>query len=487
MIALAELLQQVDLLETDGDTSVRINKVEVDSRQIAEGDLFIAVPGYAADGTQYVEDAVRRGAVAVVATRPVTANVACKVVVKDIRSAVAQIAARYFEYPARDLKLLGITGTNGKTTVTHLLRSILEAAGESPGLIGTLGYYVGEHEHAPVNTTPGPLLLQKLLAEMREANCESVVMEVSSHALAMSRIEGLEFAAVGITNVSQDHLDFHPTFEDYRATKGRLLAQLESENGVAVLNRDDASYDYFAGGCGGRHLSYSFDDDSADYYLSNLKISATGSSFTLHTPRSENEIEIHLLGRFNVANALCAAAVAGAFGVDDDKIAVGLSTQSFVNGRSEPVKAGQSFTVLVDYAHTPDALIKIGETAREFCKGRLIMLFGCGGDRDRTKRAPMGAAACRHADLVVVTSDNPRSEDPLAIIEDIKPGLNNLTEIVIEPDREKAIEQALDLCRDDDLLVVAGKGHETYQIIGDKRTRFDDREVIVAHLRERYQ
>ncbi|MFH2054687.1 MAG: UDP-N-acetylmuramoyl-L-alanyl-D-glutamate--2,6-diaminopimelate ligase [bacterium] len=487
IIALAELLQHVELLETRGDLSVRINKVEVDSRQITKGDLFIAVPGYAADGTQFVADALSRGAAAILSTRPVEAPGVCNVVVKDIRSTVAKIAARYFDYPAHQLRLIGITGTNGKTTVTHLLRSILEASGESTGLIGTLGYYVGAHSYPPVNTTPGPLLLEKLLAEMRDHNCHSAVMEVSSHALAMSRVLGLEFAAVGITNVSQDHLDFHPTFEDYRATNGRLLAQLKAEAGVAVQNRDDESYDYFAGQCRGQHLSYSFDKQNADFYLSDLSIAATGSQFTLHTPKGEVEVKIDLLGRFNVANALCAAAVAGALEISPEQIAAGLSAQRFVNGRAEPVEAGQPFTVLVDYAHTPDALAKIGETAREFCKGRLIMLFGCGGDRDRTKRAPMGAAACANADLVVVTSDNPRSEDPLAIIEDIKPGLNNSTEVLIEPDREKAIKQALDLCTDRDLLVVAGKGHETYQIIGDQRLRFDDREVIIAHLKERYR
>jgi UDP-N-acetylmuramoyl-L-alanyl-D-glutamate--2,6-diaminopimelate ligase len=487
MIALADLLQGVEVLEVRGDTSVGINKVEVDSRQIERADLFIAVPGYAADGLEFVDDARGRGAVALVTTRPVDADLDCIVVVEDIRAAVAKIAANYFKHPSRKLMVIGVTGTNGKTTITHLVRSIFEAGGNRVGLIGTLGYFSGDKSYAPVNTTPGPLLLEKLFAEMRDEDTKYVVMEVSSHALAMKRVAELEFAVVAISNVSQDHLDFHDSFESYRATKAKLLELLKAEQGRAVLNRDDESYQYFASRINGPHFSYSLDDPQADFYLTSLDITAAGSSFTLHTPNGDVAVRVNLLGRFNVENALCAAAVAGALEISPEQIAAGLARQSYVSGRAEPVEAGQPFTVMIDYAHTPDALAKIGETAREFCQGKLIILFGCGGDRDRTKRAPMGAAVCKHADVAVITSDNPRSEDPLAIIEDIKPGLNHATEIVFEPDREKAIKQALDLCSENDLLVVAGKGHETYQIIGEQRLRFDDREVIERHLQERYR
>jgi UDP-N-acetylmuramoyl-L-alanyl-D-glutamate--2,6-diaminopimelate ligase len=363
-----------------------------------------------------------------------------------------------------------------------MIRSILQQRSLPTGLLGTLGYFTCKHSFEPKTTTPGPLELERLLSIMRDEQCRYVIMEVSSHALAMKRVEEIDFRVVGISNVSQDHLDFHESFEDYRDTKAHLLDLAKGQNRWAVLNLDDPSFEHFYRRLSCPHLTYSFENPNADVHLENLTIDADGSRFTLVTPLGTERVRLSLLGRFNVANALCAAATAIALGLDPLSISTGLAAQQFVSGRAEPIDVGQSFTILLDFAHTPDALAKIGAMAREICPGRLLIVFGCGGDRDPGKRPLMAEAACSHADVVVVTSDNPRSEDPLAIIEDIKPGLNHSTDTVIEPDRRKAIEHALSLCREGDLLIVAGKGHEDYQIIGRERLHFDDREVIERYL-----
>lgn len=487
MAAFADLVHEVKDIEISGDPATKINKIEVDSRLVEKGDLFVAVDGYALDGAQFIPDAIRNGAVAVIASRPVQAKLACFAVVSDIRSAVAKVAARFFGYPSRELTLVGVTGTNGKTTITYLVRSILRQLDREAGLIGTLGYFTGSRSLKAINTTPGPVDIERLLREMRDEDLNYAVMEISSHGLSMKRVEELHFKAAAISNITQDHLDFHPSFEAYRDAKAHLLDLMTGDDQHVALNLDDPSFDYLQGRVKCNLASFAVHNPAADFHVEELTLSTEGSQFKLVTPKGKVEINLKLLGRFNVANALCAATLGMAAGASLEQVVAGLNAQGMVHGRADRIETGRNFTVLVDFAHTPDAIDQIGCTAREICSGRLLILFGCGGDRDRTKRVPMAAAACRHADLVIVTSDNPRSEDPLDIIEDIKPGLNSGSESIIEPDRRKAIEAALSLCTEGDVLVVAGKGHENYQIVGSQKSHFDDREVIEQWLEGGHQ
>ncbi len=485
-ITLKELLETVDTTAITGDLSTPISKVEVDSRLIKNGDLFVAITGEKDDGAKYIPDAVVKGATAVVAAKDFPTDVPCKVIVKDMRSAVARIAARYHDYPSRRLRLIGVTGTNGKTTITFLLKSILENRGKPVGVIGTLGYFTGKHAFEAVNTTPGPIELERLFTIMVAERMRYAVMEVSSHALAMRRVEELAFQVVAISNVTQDHFDYHKTFESYRDAKAHILDLVDGKDQWAILNRDDKSFDYLFKRLRSSYLTFSLSDPKAELRLEDVEMSAAGSKFTLVTPLGSEHVDYQLVGRFNLENALCAAACAMAVGLDPWTIAKGLSERSFVTGRAHRIDVGQPFTVLVDYAHTPDALANILQTGRQLTKGRLLVLFGCGGDRDRTKRPLMGQVTSTTADVVICTSDNPRTEDPLAIIADIKPGLDWHKEVVIEPDRHKAIELALSMCRESDLLVVAGKGHENYQILGEHKIHFDDREVIENYLKGKY-
>jgi UDP-N-acetylmuramoyl-L-alanyl-D-glutamate--2,6-diaminopimelate ligase len=485
MVAFGDLVASVEDITITGDPLTEIAKIEVDSRLITTDDLFVAVPGHADDGRKYIADAVNRGAIAIVAPTPVEVPVRVSGRVADIRRALARIAAKFYNYPSRRLKLAVVTGTNGKTTITWLLKSILERRGKPVGVIGTLGYYTADHVFESVNTTPGPLEIERLLTIMVNEGLRYVAMEVSSHALSMNRVDELNFQVAAICNITQDHFDYHQNFENYRAAKAHLLDLVSGQDKWAVLNRDDASFDFLMKRVRSSYLTFSFDNPKADVRLEDVVMSTDGSSFTLVTPLGNERVNLKLLGRFNLENALCAATCALAMGLDPLTIAQGLSDREFVHGRAQKVNVGQPFTVLIDYAHTPDALAKIVDTARQICRGRLLVLFGCGGDRDRTKRPLMAQAASSRADIVIVTSDNPRTEDPAAIIEEIKPGLESGKETVIEADRRIAIHKALALCRPDDLLVIAGKGHENYQILGTTKIHFDDREIVEEYLRGR--
>ena len=478
-----ELVAGLDDAVISGDPNVTINKVEVDSRLVSANDVFVAIPGFADDGLKYVFEAVRRGAIAVVAPAEAPVGVSCYAKVGDIRRAIAKIAATYYEHPSRKLNLIGVTGTNGKTTITWLLKSIFEQSGKPAGVIGTLGYHTARQVFNAVNTTPGPLELERILDIMVKEGVRYAAAEVSSHALAMYRVEELEFRVAAISNITQDHFDYHKTLESYREAKAHILDLVAGKNKWAVLNRDDANFEYLYRRVKSSCLTFAINDSRADVRMENVKMSTSGSEFKLVTPQGNADVQLQLLGKFNLENALCAAATALAAGIELPQIAKGLGMRSFVHGRAQKVNAGQNFTILIDYAHTPDALGKILETARQIAKNRLLVLFGCGGDRDRSKRPLMAEAASTGADIVIVTSDNPRTEDPMKIIEDIKPGLDKSKKTIIEPDRRKAIEIALALCEEDDLLVVAGKGHENYQILGTNRIHFDDREVIEETLK----
>src|SRR3954447_6760620 len=458
-----------------GAADVEITGLAYDDRAVAPGTLFFCVPGFTRDGHDFAPDAIARGAAALVVQRPLGLGVP-EVLVDDVRAAMAPAAARINGDPTADLRAVGITGTNGKTTTAFLVRGLLEAAGRRTGLVGTVSAVVGGEERAMVRTTPEAIELQRMFAEMRDAGDEAVVMEISSHALQLHRADAIHWAVAIFTNLTQDHLVFHPTMEDYFRAKRRLF---EAGPEIAVINVDDPY---------GMRLAYDFPDairigiDSmhAQVRARDIESDAGGSRFTV------DGLELHspLPGRFNVLNVLGAVAAVRALGVDDATIAEALTHAVRVPGRFERVDEGQPFAVLVDYAHTPDSLDNVLRAARPLATGRVIVVFGAGGDRDRAKRPLMGAVACEHADVVIVTSDNPRSEDPRAIVGEILKGCG--AGIDVELDRRAAIGRAIGIAEPGDIVVVAGKGHEQGQEFADgRKVPFDDVTVAREALRAR--
>src|SRR3954468_17230812 len=470
----------MQLREVLGDAARAAPPVEVtalayDNRLVEPGTLFFCVPGFTRDGHDFAPDAVARGAAALVVERPLGLGVP-EVRVEDVRAAMAPAAARLHGDPTATLRAVGITGTNGKTTTAFLVRGLLEAAGRRTGLVGTVNAVVGGEERAMVRTTPEAIELQRMFAEMRDAGDEAVVMEVSSHALQLHRADAIHWAVAIFTNLTQDHLDFHPTMEDYFRAKRRLF---EAGPEIAVINVDDPY---------GMRLAYDFPDairigiDSmhAQVRARDIESDAGGSRFTV------DGLELHspLPGRFNLLNVLGAVAAVRALGVDDATIAEALTHAVRVPGRFEPVDEGQPFAVLVDYAHTPDSLDNVLRAARPLATGRVIVVFGAGGDRDRAKRPLMGAVACDNADIVIVTSDNPRNEDPRAIVAEVLQGCG--AGVDVELDRRAAIERAVGIAEAGDIVVVAGKGHEQGQEFeGGRKGPFDAVTVAREALRAR--
>jgi UDP-N-acetylmuramoyl-L-alanyl-D-glutamate--2,6-diaminopimelate ligase len=460
-----ELAPLVDALAAPrivGSLPPTITDISVDSRTALPGSLFVAVRGERVDGHRYAKNAVARGSVALVVENAVDVDVP-QIVVDDTRVAISRLADAFYDHPSQSLTIFGITGTNGKTTTTYLVRAIAEAAGIPCGVIGTLGGIFQQRTWALENTTPLAIELHHLLAEMRAAGARAVAMEVSSHALALGRVDDVRFRAAALTNVTRDHLDFHGTLAHYVAAKRHLfdLAPL------AVINLDDAVGRTFAGEFA-TATTYAI-ERVAQLRATNIVLQGDGSSFDaggLH-------VELVLPGRFNVANALAAIGLARAAGIDDDAIVRGLAAARAVPGRMERIGAF-GIDVIVDYAHTPDALANVLRAARETTRGRLIVVFGCGGDRDPGKRVEMGQIAAAAADAVIVTSDNPRGENPAAIAAAVAEGI--VAEVIL--DRRTAIRRAINDARAGDTVVVAGKGHETYQIIGEERLPFDDRDEV---------
>jgi UDP-N-acetylmuramoyl-L-alanyl-D-glutamate--2,6-diaminopimelate ligase len=453
---------------------VEVTALAYDNRAVTPGTLFFCVPGFTRDGHDFAPDAIARGAVALVVERPLGLGVP-EILVDDARAAMAPAAAALAGDPTAHLTTIGITGTNGKTTTAFIVRALLEAGGRSTGLLGTVTAVVGGEQHAVARTTPEAIDLQRTFAEMLAAGDEAVVMEVSSHALALHRADAIHWSAAVFTNLTQDHLDFHADMEDYFLAKRRLF---EAEPALAVINVDDPY---------GARLARDFPDalriglDSPEAQLraTNLQGDPSGTTFAVDGAR----LRTTLPGRFNVLNALGAVVVARELGIDDATIAAGLAGAERVPGRFEPVDEGQPFAVFVDYSHQPDALEAVLRTARELTHGRLIVVFGAGGDRDRGKRPLMGRAAAEHADVAIVTSDNPRNEDPQAIIAQVAQGAPDAERVV---DRREAIERAVALAAAGDVVVVAGKGHERYQEFEQGRTvAFDDVAVAREALRAR--
>ncbi len=504
-ITLGRLLEGIAPSRFDGSFETLITAVAYDSREAQPGGLFVAMRGEKTDGNRFIFDAIERGAVVIASEHPRPSwprdNVVCVtdiipprevprdvqwLHVSDARKTLATAAANYYGNPGRSVKVAGITGTNGKTTATYLLDSILRAAGHSTGMLGTIAYRTPAGERAATNTTPESLDLQKFLAEVRDAGGTHLTMEVSSHALAMDRVWATPFAVAVFTNLTRDHLDYHKTFDAYFAAKRRLFQGTGCGSpSAAVVNNDD-EYGRRLEHLAARVLTYGLERGAA-ITAEQLELRFSGLEFTARTPAGPLRVHSRLAGRINVYNILAAIGAAVALGVPLQAIEQGIRAQESVPGRFQSIAAGQPYLVIVDYAHTDDALRNLIETARGInAAGRIITLFGCGGDRDRSKRPLMGEIAGRMSQHVVVTSDNPRSEAPQRIIEDILEGLKKTTTpYEVEPDRARAIGLALDAAKKGDIVLLAGKGHETYQVLGDRTIDFDDREVAAEKLRER--
>jgi UDP-N-acetylmuramoyl-L-alanyl-D-glutamate--2,6-diaminopimelate ligase len=460
-----------------GDGATAIGAVTHDSRKAVAGTLFVAIKGLTADGNQFVEAARKKGAAAIASERPAQPG-SPWLQVPDAREALALLSAAVLGEPSRALDLVGVTGTNGKTTTTYLIDAALRAAGHKVGLLGTVLYRIGDRLADATRTTPEASDLQALLREMVDAGCSHAVLEVSSHSLELKRVVGCEFKVAVFTNLTRDHLDFHGDMDSYFQAKRKLFTDLVRPDGRSVINADDDRAADLVAASRAPVWTYAI-DKAADFRAENVQLGLEGTRFRIRGPSGTHEVRSGLVGRFNVQNLLAAFAASVAAGVAPETVLEGLAAVMGVPGRLERVAGAPGFAVIVDYAHTDDALKNLLETMRELGPSRVITVFGCGGDRDRTKRPLMGAVASRLSDVVIVTSDNPRSEPPEAILEEIQKGMNGgrKAERHAIVDRREAIARALEMARPGDAVVIAGKGHETYQVLRDRTVPFDDRQV----------
>jgi len=476
---LGQLTAGLDILERQADLEMEITGVSFDSRRTKPGEVFVAIRGFETDGHKYIPQAVQAGAACVVCEEKPDVDVPY-LIVQNSRRALAILSAEWFGHPARELKIIGVTGTNGKTTTTNLIKMILEeCTGEKVGLIGTNVNVIGDVEEEASRTSPESYDLQQLLRRMADAGCKWAVMEVSSHALVLDRVYGIQYEVGVFTNLTQDHLDFHGTMEAYLEAKSLLFNQ----SNKGVINLDDPHAAYLIEHARCPVMTFSEEDVTADIVAKRIRLHPHKVEFCVLTIGLLIDVEVGIPSRFTVQNALAAITAARQLGLDLHQAADALKKCHGVKGRMEVVPTGRDFTVLIDYAHTPDALEKVLTSCRELARGRLVCLFGCGGDRDPIKRPIMGEIATRLADFTIITSDNPRTEEPGKIIEDILKGVNApKSRYVVIENRREAIAYALDNAQKDDLIVLAGKGHETYQIIGKEKFHFDEREIVREHL-----
>ena len=475
---LRELLEGMEVISQTISPDTEITHVCVDSRATQKGSLFVAVPGNRCDGGHYARQAVDRGAVCVVCQSELPPDLPW-VKVRDARLALSQLACRWYGHPSRQLTMLGVTGTNGKTTVTYLLRHILQRTGMKTGLIGTVQNIVGEQTLPAQRTTPDALQIQQLLSAMTKNGCSHAVMEVSSHALDQHRAEGIDFAVGIFTNLTEDHLDYHGTMGCYCDAKAKLFQMSR----MGVCNADDPWTERLLAGASCPSVYYGI-HNPAEVWAEDIFLYSRSVDFTVCTARTRTPVHLGVPGRFSVYNALGAIAACGELGIPPEECAAALATFPGVAGRMEVVPTpGKPYTLLIDYAHTPDALENVLKTVRGFAQNRVIAVFGCGGDREREKRPLMGHIAGKLADLTIITSDNPRTEEPMAIIRDILPGIAGAEDkYIVEPDRRGAIALAMGRAAAGDVIVLCGKGHETYQEIGDKTIPMDEREIVRSLL-----
>ena len=476
---LKDLLQGVEVLHWGADPQMEIAAVTSDTREnFPAGSLFVALTGFAFDGNRFIPMALEKGAVAVVTTRKPELEIPY-ILVENDRLALARIGANFYGHPAKAMTMIGVTGTNGKTSVTWLLKQVLEKTTASKvGLIGTMENHIGAEVLDTDRTTPESIQLQRLFARMRDADCRYVVMEVSSHAIALHRVEGIHFSVAAFTNLTEDHLDFHESMENYGQTKAQLFARCDK----AVVNQDCAWGQRMVAGCKIPVIATAV-DGCGNLTAKNVKYSGDGLHFTTVYGGKSVEVDVPIPGKFTVYNVLTVLGIALQLGIPMEKTAEALRTVRGVKGRVEVVPTpGKDYTLLIDYAHTPDGLENVLSAVRGFCKGRLIAVFGCGGDRDRKKRPIMGEIGVRLADVAVITSDNPRTEVPGAIIADIVAGLGEASNYVVVENRVEAIHYAMNIAEKDDIIVLAGKGHETYQEVMGVKHHMDEREIVAEYL-----
>jgi len=479
---LAEIIKEIEVQASSGNSQVIIGGMSIDSRKVEAGDLYACVPGFKVDGHDFAAQAIASGAVALVVEHFLPLNVP-QVKVAKVRQVIGRLAAAVYDHPSEQLELVGVTGTNGKTTITYLIEKIGTKHGQKVGLIGTLGSRINGREIPGERTTPEANEVQKLLGDMVAEGVSLAVMEVSSHALDLGRVSGCEFDVGIFTNLTQDHLDYHKTMEDYLYAKSSLFSNLKGEKQpkISILNRDDASFNMLSQASAAPVVSYGIDHE-ADYKAENVEVTSEGVRFVVRFREALQTIQYSTPGVFSVYNALAAFAWGVERGYNPGSVAEALAEIPGVPGRFESVQLGQPFHVIVDYAHTPDGLENVVRTAKSFTKGRLITVFGCGGDRDRGKRPIMAEAASQWSDFVIVTSDNPRTEDPDQIIKEVLIGISGVDHVALR-DRHEAIWSACRMAKTGDTILIAGKGHETYQIFGTEVHPFDDREVAREALR----
>ena len=493
MKTLKDIISTLDVQQVQGNQNVSIQDITADSRAVKLNSLFIALDGATVDGHNYIDKAVAAGAVAVIVSKPVTVpDDVCVITVSDTRQAMMVCVPYFFDYPANRMRMVGVTGTNGKTTTTHMIRHILKAQGHKVGVIGTVHIMIGDTSYPIHNTTPDVVDLQHILHQMVQENVEYCVMEVSSHALALGRVSGVEFDTAVFTNLTQDHLDFHKTFENYLAAKCKLFEQVSAPNQVkdnkgAVINIDDSYGHRVMEKTTAPTITYST-LGKGTLNASDVHMSTKNSQYTVNYKGESYPVSMNTTGLFNVYNTLAAIGACLQEGISMEAIDTALKTFSSVPGRFELIEEGQDFAVVVDYAHTPDGLQNILETAKAIKENRIIIVFGCGGDRDATKRPIMGRIAAEYGDKIYVTSDNPRTEDPVQIVKDVEVGvkeaLRDGTSYEVIVDRREAINHAIHDAKAGDIVIIAGKGHENYQILKNETIHFDDREEARKALKE---
>ncbi|SHJ56298.1 UDP-N-acetylmuramoyl-L-alanyl-D-glutamate--2,6-diaminopimelate ligase [Tepidibacter formicigenes] len=481
---LKDIIKGLDIVNSKGNIEVNIEDIHYDSRKVNKNSLFICIKGFSVDGHKFIQDAISKGSIAFIVEDDVYIDGYTFIKVKDTRKAMAKISSNFFNEPTKDLNLIGVTGTNGKTTITHLLKDVLEHNNENVGLIGTIKNIIGDREIISSRTTPESIELQNYFREMINNNNKYCVMEVSSHSLELSRVDNCEFKIGIFTNLTEDHLDFHKDLNDYRIAKEKLFYKTTIGN---VINIDDE---------GGKKiyksiknlevpvLTYGIEED-ANIKAKDIKIYPNGVEYKLITPEYKADIYVPISGRFTVYNSLAVIGACYLMNISKEIIIEGLKNTKGVPGRFENINSSKGFNVIVDYAHTPDALENILKTAKEFVNGKIITVFGCGGDRDKTKRPLMGRISQKYSDFTIVTSDNPRTETPINIIKDILKGMDdNKQNYEIVVDRKAAINKAINIARSGDIVIIAGKGHEDYQVIGKEKIHFDDKEVVKEILGE---
>lgn len=489
-----DIVKVISPIRVEGPQTAEVCHITADSRTVQEGSLFICLVGATVDGHSFVEKAVQDGAVAVVVSKPVTVpDHVALIYVEDTRQALQAAVPFFYDYPASKMRMIGVTGTNGKTTTTHIIAHLLRSQGYTVGVIGTVHILIDDQSYPIHNTTPDVADLQQILQQMVDAGVTHCIMEVSSHALALGRTAGVEYDTAVFTNLTQDHLDFHKTFDNYLAAKAKLFKQVSASYQVkegkgAVINVDDAYGQSIVDVTTSPMITYST-EGKGSMNASDLTVTAKSSQFTLNYDGKSYPISTKIAGMFNVYNTLAAVGATLYEGLSMEEIVKGLATFTAVPGRFELIEEGQDFAVVVDYAHTPDGLENILQTAKKIVENRILVVFGCGGDRDATKRPIMGRIAAQFGDRVFVTSDNPRTEDPVQIVKDVevgvREGLHDDVTYEVIVDRREAIHKAIAEATTGDVVIIAGKGHEDYQILKDETIHFDDREVAREALKER--